>query len=235
MSEINYTDLVDGVALPPRLLYDGIFAGFATINGDLDSANLDAILTAAGTGVDFYSIQRHAVSAAGGTAATGNLDFFGGTSDNIQGWYEGVGDPESAAKRRFFRVPGASVQFFVPFPAIVLVTWEVQWTNDSDGLTATGIGDTDQGSVLRLFVDDAKHTSTHARKVDRTMFRSRTGADKYLRDRYKSRYWCGHALLKDLNKGYHSASLRLCSNQNIKQTRVRARSMKYIIFRRGDS
>jgi hypothetical protein len=235
MSEINYADLVDGTQLPAQLLYDGIFTGFATINGDLDSANLDAIATDLGTGVNFYSIQKHAVSAAGGVGATGNLDFFGGVSNTVDGWYLGVGTPEEANKRRFLSVPGASVQFYVPFPAIVLLTWEVQWTNDSDGLLATGEKAPDQGSVIRLFVDNTKHTSTHARKVDRTMFRALTGEDKYLRDRYKGRYWCGHALVKDLNKGYHSASLRLCAEQNIKQTRVRARSMKYIIFRRGDS
>ena len=55
-----------------------------------------------------------------------------------------------------------------------------------------------------------------------------------LRDRYKSRYWSGHAFLgqsSPLAKGFHTASLRVASGRNVRQMRVRARSMKVMYFK----
>jgi len=231
MSKITYTTRYDGSGLAAPSVYDDMYTGFKEINGGLNADNLRSIDAL----IPFHQLQRHAVSDGGMVAATGNIDFFGGTSDLIQGWFDGVDGtnqlPETADDGRFLPIPGASVQFYVPFPAIVLLTWQVSWVNDAT---------TDIASVLKLFVDGGGTNNTHARRVTQTVMSSWSGGsstsiDPYLRDRYKSRYWCGHALVKVLNKGYHSASLRLCAHENIKQTRVRARSMKYIIFRRGDS
>ena len=205
-----------------RLYHPG-GASLEVINGRLDRENLAPDFL-----VGYHSLQANSVSNGGMVAATGNSDFFGGTSESIQGWFDGISSEVVVSDTNsFLPVPGAAVQFYLPFPAYVLLTWEVNWVSDS-----TGAG---HDSVLRLFVDGDKKSTAHARRTVQTQFRSESGEYPYLRDRYKSRYWCGHALLTDLSKGYHSASLRLCANENIKQTRVRARSMKYIIFKRSDS
>jgi len=224
MADITYTPFADNTEIRAKDVYDKLYLpngdSFEVINGHLDRANLDPNFL-----VDYHALQANSVSGAGVVSATANMDFFGGTSDNIQGWFDGVTSPADEENNTFLPIPGAAVQFYVPYPATVLLTWQVNWVSDSLGAA----------SVLRLFFDGQKKASSQARRIQQTMFPAADGETFYLRDRYKSRYWCGHELYTDVAKGYHSASLRLCGEENVKQTRVRARSMKYIIFKRSDS
>lgn len=224
MADITYIPFVDNTEINAKDVYDKLYLpngdSFEVINGHLDSANLDPNFL-----VDYHALQANAASSAGGVSATANMDFFGGTSDNIQGWFDGVTDPMNEDRNAYLPIPGASVQFYVPYPATVLLTWQVNWVSDSLG----------KASTLRLFFDDEKKAASQARRTTQTMFPADKDETFYLRDRYKSRYWCGHELYTDVTKGYHSASIRVCAHENVKQTRVRARSMKYIIFKRSDS
>jgi len=52
-----------------------------------------------------------------------------------------------------------------------------------------------------------------------------------LRDRHKSRYWSGHAYVGIKAKGFHTASLRVISQEIVRQTRVRARNIKVLYFK----
>ena len=52
-----------------------------------------------------------------------------------------------------------------------------------------------------------------------------------LRDRHKSRYWSGHAYIGIKATGYHTASLRVISQEIVRQTRVRARNIKVLYFK----
>ena len=99
------------------------------------------------------------------------------------------------------------------------------------------------GSVaVRLFLDGASTAAWGIRESFETMFahpnsgenaleeKSTTLRPHAMRDRYKSRYWSGHGLFS-LSKGFHTASLRLVGNIQVRQIRVRCRSMKYIYFK----
>jgi hypothetical protein len=238
MPEITYSPLFDNNDLPSSRVYDSLYSpggnSLEVLNGRLDEANLATDFL-----IDYLSIQDGSVSGGGMTSGTRNIDYFGGTSDKIDGWFDGVGQSElDAGIQNYLPIPGAGVQFYLPFSAFVLLTWQVSWVSDAK---------TEQSSMIKLFVDGLpEYTHAFSRRCRRTMFRTDPGKEdgstatvamgqKFLRDRYKGRYWCGHRLLSTLDAGYHSASLRISADENIKQSRVRARSMKYIYFKRGNS
>lgn len=231
MPKIIYSPLFDNNALPSSSVYDSLYSpggnSLEVLNGRLDGDNLAPDFL-----VDYLSLQDGSVSGGGMTSGTRNIDYFGGTSDNIDGWFDGVGGTEiGAGIKNYLPIPGAGVQFYLPFPAFVLLTWQVSWVSDAKS---------DLSSMIKLFVDGAPQGAHQSRRCRRTMFKTNPGQttamdQNFLRDRYKGRYWCGHKLLSTLDTGYHSASLRITANENIKQSRVRARSMKYIYFKRGNS
>ena len=242
MAEVNYTDLLNGLKLAADTIYsyfqrlNGVDS-LSMINGRLSRANLSGL-----EDVDYNLIQKNAQSSAGVVAGTRNLDFFGGTDDAIQGWFDGVTNAETADESRWIAIPGASIQFRLDYPSYVLLTWHIQWVSDhsaEDDRAPVG------GSQIRLFVDGkpadggydatAVTDSPQVRATGRTIWKRDSGSVFYLRDRYKSRFWCGHSWLGGKSKGWHSASLRICAHADTKQTRVRARSMKYIAFKRGDT
>ena len=150
-------------------------------------------------------------------------------------------------------VPGASISFFVPYAARVLVTWQVTWTSDAarhgEGpkFPATGTSVTDEqaknfpqpNTAVRLYVNGSEHNKASLTRESReAMFTQPSWKEgspvdvvHALRDRYKSRYWSGHAFLGPLRKGFHTASLRVASGRNVRQMRVRARSMKIMYFK----
>jgi hypothetical protein len=208
------------------------------LNGRVEAANLELLDNRS---ITHPYLQRRSVSGAGMTAGTCSLDYFTDTVYNhssgdpeqtaIDGMYLGAPTPETAAKGLFTPIPGASITFHLPFKAYVLLTWQVTWTSDSQ------IHDADGQTHVRLFVDGEKSNHCNVRRVGRTMFYSDSGASNdaqysYLRDRYKSRYWSGHKwIIEPLNKGFHSASLRVIQGENVSQARVRARSMKYMFFK----
>tara|TARA_R100000664_G_scaffold29628_1_gene41614 strand:+ start:1273 stop:1995 length:723 start_codon:yes stop_codon:yes gene_type:complete len=240
MAEVSYSNQLDGLKLTADDIYPYFYRtngvnSLSMINGRLNAANLRHM-----TGIDYNLIQQKAQSSGGIVAGTRNLDYFGGVSDVIQGWYRGVDDAEDATKERWIPIPGASIQFRLDYPSYVLLTWHLQWTSDTeadDDAPPTG------GAQIRLFIDGkpadaslpAGQDSPQVRAAGRTLWQRASGTNRYLRDRYKNRFWCGHEWIENKAKGWHSASLRVCVNQDTKQTRVRARSMKYIAFKRGDT
>ena len=244
MSDVTYTPLLDGIVLSADTIYpyfirlNGVDS-MSVINAYLDTANLSVEDM---TGVNYNLIQRGAQSTAGSVAGTRNLDFFGGTSNTIQGVYDGVGNVEVAPGRRWIPIPGASIQFRLDYPSYILLTWHIGWASDDETL---GDALPEYGTMIRLFINgrpaDGGYTaspesdSPNVRAVGRGQFKRDAGTYLFLRDRYKSRVWCGHAWVEGKSKGWHSASLRICSHQDVKQARVRARSMKYIAFKRGDT
>jgi hypothetical protein len=249
MSTTTYLPYVPGT-LPSA---DHVYGRFYTwdgdslevINGRLDDRNLSTDFS-----VNYTSLQPNATSGGGQVAGTANLDYFSG-SRNIDGWFKGTrmsaGEPpgetlESAGKKLYVPIPGACTQFYLPYKAFVLLTWQITWTNDSSN--------NGEESHVRLFVDNyrpflaeasrsvestyERYQHCNVRRVGRTVF---SGAD--LKDRYKSRYWCGHQWLDTLGKGWHSAGLRVVASpgsydRELRQTRIRARSMKHIYFKRSD-
>ena len=253
MALVSFAPFVDG-SLPQASdvynLFYSLSAGAATnslavLNGFLDEENTASI---GNREIEHIYLQRNSVSGGDMVAGTANLDFFTHISPNdgpgTSGIYAGSPDPETAQHHEYKVLPGGAIQFYLPFPAFVLLTWQVCWTNDS--------GNTGQESHMRLFVNGDpvgipgnEDNSWNVRRVRRTMFRvSTSGSDNeqdvYLRDRYKSRYWSGHQWLPlpgdtPLRKGFHSASLRVIQHEDVKQTRVRARSMKVIYFKAKDN
>tara|TARA_R100000654_G_scaffold27339_3_gene51398 strand:- start:23082 stop:23864 length:783 start_codon:yes stop_codon:yes gene_type:complete len=258
MPKVTYTPFVDGAVPSGEQVYDNFYSldpvngipdsSMAVMNGFLDGENFDI----GGREIDYIYIQRYACSGADMIAGTASLDFFSDkntsdTSPGSNGVFPKVAFPTTADKHVFKAIPGASIQFYLPYRAFVLLTWQVCWTNDSD--------DEDQETHIRLFVDGDKlgpegevDEFCNVRRVRRTMFLAATGSpatgtDKttynFLRDRYKGRFWCGHQWLPlpgegALGKGFHSASLRLIQHSGVKQSRVRARSMKVIYFKATD-
>ena len=117
MAEVNYTDLLDGGTLDADTIYpyfqrqNGIDS-LSVINGRLNASNLAAMKN-----IDYNLIQKGAQSSAGIVAGTRNLDYFGGTEESIQGWFDGIDDVEPSTKKRWLPIPGASIQFRLDYPS----------------------------------------------------------------------------------------------------------------------
>tara|TARA_R110000824_G_scaffold15270_1_gene64377 strand:+ start:632 stop:1402 length:771 start_codon:yes stop_codon:yes gene_type:complete len=255
MPKVVYTPLSPNTAPTGEEVYDNFYsldAGVATsslavVNGFLDADNLDSI---GNRELDYNYLQKNSVSGGGMVGGTANLDYFStratasALAPAIDGVFSGVSDPETAGAGNFIAIPGGSVQFYLPYKAFVLLTWQVTFTNDSTGV--------EKESHIRLFLDGQrvgpngnKDNACNVRRVRRTMFAASSSGGSTLRqtvrlrDRYKGRYWSGHQWIplpgdQPLRKGFHSASLRVIQHGDVKQTRVRARSMKYIFFKASD-
>ena len=261
MSKVTYVPFNPNVVPTGEEVYDNFYSlenGIATsslavINGFLDGSNLESI---SNRELDYNYLQKNSVSGGGMVGGTANLDYFSSQATAsdlapaIDGTLSRIQNPETAKAGNFIAIPGGSVQFYLPYKAFVLLTWQVTWTNDSD--------DTAKESHVRLFIDGEragpsgnKQNACNVRRVRRTMFAANSshgGGDAsiaamltkvHLHDREKGRYWSGHQWLplpgeEPLGKGYHSASLRVIQHADVKQTRVRARSMKYIFFKASD-
>ena len=220
MPLVTFIDFVDGNIPSGENILENFHSSFSPpnalsiINGYLDKDNLNF----PNRSVTYPYLQKQSVSGGKMIAGTCNLDYFthqnASEAQAISGIYEGKTNLESAPKNAYTAIPGASIQFYLPFKAYVLLTWQVCWTNDSD--------DDDKESHIRLFVDgeregeaDTKDNFCNVRRVRRTMFAADPGGSnfqnkKYLRDRYKSRYWSGHQWLPlpgkvPLAEGFHSA------------------------------
>jgi len=101
--------------------------------------------------------------------------------------------------------------------------------------------------AIRFYVDGAEHNAWSTTRESReAMFahpvsmRAPGGGGippeeriqkHQLRDRYKSRYWSGHAWLGVKTKGFHTVSLRVISSHVVRQTRVRVRNIKVLHFK----
>jgi|TARA_R110002012_G_scaffold78592_3_gene200184 hypothetical protein len=243
MSEISPPTFTNGQLDIASDLYNTFYSSsvdsLRVINGDLNGDNFTIAPV-----VTYKNIQRNTFSGGGHVAGTANLDFFSGGSGTPKGsgWFRNAA---ATNQLRAIAVPGACLKFYLPYDALVLLTWSITWTNDSDDLQKT--------SNVMLFVDgDIPGTGTadntaFARRVRRTMFgganaitddgsRSTIVSDTNdsLQDRFKSRTWSGHYFTPvALSAGWHDAGLRICASSGVKQTRVRARSMKYVYFKYG--
>lgn len=217
-----------------------------TINGRLDGENIRY----PGTRIyDYPVIQKRSLSGARSVGGTSNLDYFGGGTgqETGQGHFRNA---NVASPKRYLAIPGGSTEFYLPFKCWVLLTWSITFTNDqawAGSIASDGngyMGTANKWSQINLFIDDTKSGPSVADAAESTRIiftqfgddtsgvTSDLGADPTLQDRYKSRVWSGHRFV-ELDTGYHSASLRVVATGNIKQTRVRARSMKYIYFKHG--
>lgn len=245
MAKITPPTFTDGTVTVASDLYDTFYAvngdSYEVINGRLSADNM--ALVKDDTKIGYNYIQRGALTGGDGVAGTANLDYFSGLRTKTpegSGHYANVGFPPSNPKR-YMPIPGASVRFYLPFDAYVLLTWSITWTNDCfrDGQQPEQLTD------IALFINGstasggALATDPYARCVGQTFLGPPSG-DQDLQDRYKSRTYSGHCLIDGrkipaLGPGYHSASLRISQHQLIKQSRVRARSMQYIYFKYGDS
>lgn len=174
----------------------------------------------------------------------------GGLVRQDEGW-TGVTDAATCSASIPTALPGASKSFYLPWRGYVLLTWQVCWGSDAArfGPTPTTEQEIDPdlfdepNTAIRLFVDSAEHNmwsttretreAMFAHDVRMTDFTSGEEQDytHKLRDRAKSRYWCGHAWVGPLTKGFHTASLRVVASKYVRQTRVRARNIKAICFR----
>jgi hypothetical protein len=102
--------------------------------------------------------------------------------------------------------------------------------------------------AIRFYVDGAEHNAWSTTRESREamfahpvvvpfsdMERNISIEDRIqkhkLRDRYKSRYWSGHAWLGVKTKGFHTVSLRVISSHVVRQTRVRVRNIKVLHFK----
>jgi len=223
--------------------YDVNGDSFEVINGRLDADN---VLTKDSPPPGHNYVQQGALSGAGAVAGTANLDYFSGSTTTQSagaGHFAGVGYPPSSPKR-YVPIPGANVTFFVPYDAYGLLTWTITWTNDSGETTVDSqSGLNTSVTDIALFIDGEPVlfglyktlvTSPFTRQVGQTYL------DNALQDRYKARVWSGHCFIDgysvdNLTPGYHTAGLHISQHNTVKQSRVRARSMKYMYFKYGDS
>ena len=183
-----------------------------------------------------------------GDYTSGHLSYLS-PSTNIDSAFAGVNDAAAVSSKRPIPIPGASTSFYLPFKAHVLVTWQVTWTSDAARFGPTprkpqgapNISEFDQpNTAIRFFFDKAEYNNASTTRESReAMFGSpvvdvttTTRWPKHtLRDRYKCRYWSGHAYVGVKTKGFHSASLRVCSMKLVRQTRVRVRNIKVVYFK----
>ncbi len=188
---------------------------FEIINGHLDSANMDA----AWPEVLPEQVQRGAYGSMGFVAGTANLDYF-------NEWFREISTsvPTSTHPTRAVPVPGANATFHVASPTMAVLSWTVFWTNISDNPA-------DQ-TRLHLYIDGVLQ-ATQRRDVRRTS--EPAGVFVYERNhdgRVKNRYWTGHHTV-ELAPGYHTAGLRLLQAEGVEQSRVWARSFRYILFKKA--
>lgn len=181
----------------------------------------------------------------------GYLDSYGLGITGVTSAWGGVTDAPNAPEKRCKALPRGSTSFDLPFRATVVVTWQITWTSDAARLGATPLkkagaqkGSPNKsefpqpGTAVRFFVDGAEHANASTtRETREAMFGAVVDASETeiipkhaLRDRSKSRYWSGHAVVT-LAKGSHTASLRVAMTETVRQMRVRARNIKVVYFR----
>ena len=217
MSTITPTTLLDGAVVSTDAVNEN-FDLLHEVNGKLDAANLDMERT-----ITYEQIQHRALSGGRTVAGTANLDYFNGVRYGIFGVLR-----ESHAGKMNKSLEN---YLFVVTPTGTRVT-DAQTKNFPQPNTA-----------VRFFLDGSEYNKASLTRESReAMFtQPKWNSDpetKFhphaLRDRYKSRYWSGHAFLGQnpaLAKGFHTASLRVASGRHVRQMRVRARSMKIMYFK----
>lgn len=227
-----------------RHLQLGAMSGGTMVGG---TANLDYFN---GIRYAFAPKTNNAIGRAMGLVDSHYLTYYNTSLTHVDSTFAGIEDAAVAAAERTLAIPGASTSFFVPYRAHVLVTWQVSWTSDAARFGPTPTkpqGEpkksdfTKPNTAIRFFFDDEEHSqASTTRETREAMFASplvdpgkaNSNLPKHaLRDRYKSRYWSGHAYVGIQRKGFHTASLRVCATQLVRQTRVRVRNIKVLYFK----
>jgi len=207
----------------------GTPVSYEVINGHLDINNLDASWAK----INRTSVQYGTLSLSDQFGSTSNLDYIGAlfpayapTAQQAQ-----LVDDDITYTDLYLGVPGLGASFYLPYRAIVIFTWNVMWTND--GLTQGNSDKFGYQSNLRLFVDDAIQSASYRRVAHAVMRNDVSGAASipthFGKDR--NRYWNGHFTV-ELNAGFHTASIRVLANANVKQTRIFNRGFRYLAFQR---
>lgn len=206
-----------------------------------------------------YAFARDASRTADSSTRTmefydhGYLTFFGVAKTQVDSTFGGIADAVTATAPRTIAIPGASTSFFLPYRAHVIVTWQISWTSDAARFGPTPQGPqgapnrsefTKPNTAVRFFFDGAEHNqASTTRETREAMFGSPmvdVGSEDdpslripkhMLRDRYKSRYWSGHAYVGIKAKGFHTAGLHICAMNLVRQTRVRVRNIKVLYFK----
>ena len=209
------------------------------INGHLDSNNLDAAFKFTNR-----HIQKETISKSKMVGCTANIDYFGkmfGGADtyNATGTFKEHSD--AFMSKDALAVPGLGIRFYNPNDSAKCV---IQWnfSQQTDGVYLIDDTITGQGKnfpVFFLFIDGVMDPVNARRYVPGMFSTTATGPNYFL-----GRTWTGHKLIKNLSKGWHSASIRVViPNSNISggtsagstrfvtQCRVRSRAMRYILFR----
>ncbi len=221
----------------------------AVINGGLGHDFINDL-----TELTYQHVQTPAFSSGRQVGGTASLDYFsgGGDIEPGSGWFAGVGEEPASTPNRWLAVPGANQRIYLPYEAYVLVVWSVTWANDSQFSTnQSHIGffiNNEAAYSQPFYSDDATRYKNNPciRRIRRSQFgrnsaSGETGgaanADR-IQDRYKTRVYSGHYFSPEaLQPGFHDIGLQICcsagSTSTLKQTRVRARSLKYIYFRKG--
>ncbi len=210
---------------------------YEVINGHLDIDNLDASWAT----IDRTAVQYNVLSLSGEVGATSNLDyvkdlFLGYTPTAADLANPDHDDPATEPARSTIRamwlgVPGLGINFYLPYRAIVILTWNVMWMNDG---VNNGLDQNEQESLLRLFVNGQIQEYTWKRELHPCIRIDQGGpgaGDKTHWGRDINRYWNGHYTV-ELEAGFHSASVRLLCSSEVPQTRLFNRSMRYIAFHR---
>ena len=238
---VNTETFFSGDSSVASRLYEQIYGvgenSLENINGQLTSANV-----AENPDITYMHVQKNSFTGSGSAAGTASIDFFaGGSAVPVgSGWYRNI-THLGTSKGRYLAIPGGCTRFYLPYEARVLCLWSVTWSNDSNNA--------DKTSNIAFFIDDdltapdqTTLTNAQTRRVrqtriigssngfgNRTYYATETQAVMF--DRYKQRSWSGHYLTPRLAPGYHTIGLRVAAHSSVKQTRVKARSMKYIYFR----
>lgn len=215
------------------------------INGHLDADNFDPSFQ-----FDNRHIQEDTVSRGKMVGCTANVDFFRHMFIDAQTLDEnGTLDEKSDAELgiQTVVVPGLEISFFVPFDGSkVILQWSFNQQNDGfyqkrfDGdVTEIPVQQGKSFPFFALFIDDEIDPVNCRRFVPgANSITAAVGAfDGNGPEFQYGRFWSGHKLVT-LNRGWHKADIRMMmpkvtgSNAyGINQTRVRARGMRYILFR----
>lgn len=188
---------------------------FEIINGHLDKDNMDATWPK----ILPEQVQRGVYGSAGFSAGTANLDYF-------KQWFSGCQTSvlTSTYPTRPMPIPGGNATFYVSHPVMAVFTWTICWTNISDNQS--------EATRIHLYVDDALKTSQ--RREVRATAEPGGPTGTYARihqGRIKNRYWVGHHTM-ELGTGHHTAGLRILADENVPQSRVWARSFRYILMKK---
>lgn len=202
------------------------------INGRLDDDNL-----VAGDVLDRRDVRSGAFTTLKSTGATASVDYF----FNFFNFANFTTPPMSAGPAAdvtgsaliplHMPIPGAAQSFYLRYPSLVFLSWDVQLETSSSAPAAPDTSELPNSISLRLFVDggvvDGVSSLTNQRRQLNIGSGTGTGAAR--------RHFSGHCVLSPTDfpsfttKGWHTASIRIAHQQY--QVRVTTRRFNVIALR----